>query len=87
MEASTDLRTDAGMRAVWVAHAPGLRAFASQRLGDRELAEDALQETFLRAWRKAHLFDAARGSVRSWLYAILRNVVVDMFRASRAPAA
>ena len=40
-----------------------------------------MQETFLRAWRKADGFDAARGSVQTWLFAILRNLLVDMARA------
>ena len=76
-----DLRTDAGIRHAWIAHGSELRAFALRRVGDRGLAEDALQETFLRAWRKADQFDATRGSVRRWLYAIMRNLLIDMARA------
>ena len=76
-----DLRTDAGIRHAWIAHGPELRAYAFRRLRDHGLAEDAVQETFLRAWRKAGAFDIARGSVRTWLYAIMRNLLVDMARA------
>jgi RNA polymerase sigma-70 factor, ECF subfamily len=76
-----DLRTEAGLRKAWVAHSTGLRAVAHRSLHDRELAEDAVQETFLRAWRKAAHFDHTRGSVGSWLYAILRNLLVDIARA------
>ena len=83
-EYRTNLGTDDGIRAAWIAHGPALRAFAVRRLGDRELAEDAVQETFIRAWRKLHLFDATRGSLRTWLYAIMRNIVVDMHRARLA---
>ena len=83
-EGRPNLGTDDGMRAAWIAHGPALRAFALRRLGDRELAEDAVQETFIRAWRKLHLFDATRGSLRTWLYAIMRNIVVDMHRARLA---
>lgn len=46
-----------------------------------EDAEDALQETFLAAWRKAGTF-AGRGSTRSWLLTIARRKV---YRAARAP--
>ena len=76
-----DLRTEAGIRHAWLAHGPELRAFAFRRLGDRGLAEDALQETFLRAWRKPTTSMPTRGSVRTWLYAIMRNLLVDMARA------
>jgi RNA polymerase sigma-70 factor (ECF subfamily) len=53
-------------------------------LGDTGLAEEAVQTTYLRAWRAAARFDESLGSLRTWLFAILRNVVVDMARARRA---
>lgn len=54
--------------------------YAVNALRDRPLAEDCVQETFLRAWRSRHRFDAARASERTWLFAIARNVVVDALR-------
>ena len=46
-----------------------------------------MQETFLRAWRASASYDPARSSQRTWLFAILRNVVIDLARApSGAPA-
>jgi RNA polymerase sigma-70 factor (ECF subfamily) len=45
------------------------------------LAEDAVQETLLRAWKHAAAFDPARGTMRGWLYGILRNLLVDLARA------
>ena len=47
-------------------------------LSDRGLAEEAVQETFVRAWRAGERFDPELGSLRTWLFAILRNVVIDM---------
>jgi RNA polymerase sigma-70 factor (ECF subfamily) len=76
-----DLGTDAGVRDAWTAHGSELRAYAFRRLGDHGLAEDAVQETFLRAWRNAGSFNTSRGSVRTWLYAIMRNLLVDLARA------
>ena len=64
-----------------LAYAPELRRFAARRLRDRCAAEDAVQETMLRAWRSADRFDPARGTLRAWLYTILRNLLVDMARA------
>ncbi len=40
-----------------------------------------MQDTFLRAWRAGERFDPQLGSLRTWLFAILRNVVIDLGRA------
>jgi RNA polymerase sigma-70 factor, ECF subfamily len=75
------LATDDGVRAVYAAHGPELYRFAMRSLGDRGLAEEAVQETFVRAWRAAGRFDDELGSLRTWLFAIVRNVVIDLSRA------
>ena len=74
---------DAALRAVYDAHGPELYRFARRSLGDPGLAEEAVQETFLRAWRASGSYDPARASQRTWLFAIIRNVVIDMARARR----
>ncbi|WP_158603523.1 sigma-70 family RNA polymerase sigma factor [Micromonospora radicis] len=54
-------------------------------LGDRLLAEDILQETFLRAWRHLLRDEAADIEIfRPWLFTVARRLVVDMLRARRA---
>ncbi len=53
-------------------------------LGDQGDAEEAAQEVFVRAWRHAEAYDAARGGVAPWLLTITRNVAVDMLRLRRA---
>jgi RNA polymerase sigma-70 factor (ECF subfamily) len=75
------LASDDGVRAVYAAHGPELFRFAFRSLGDRGLAEEAVQETFVRAWQAAGRFDDALGSLRTWLFAIIRNVVIDLSRA------
>lgn len=57
-----------------------LYLFAWRRLGDREAAEEAVQDTLLRAWRHAQRFDPDRGSLPTWLFAIARNVATDRQR-------
>ena len=76
-----DLGTDAGMRHALFVYGPELRAFAARRLGSWSSAEDVVQETLLRAWKSADRFDPARGSLRAWLFGIMRNLLVDLARA------
>ncbi len=66
-------------------HGGELYRFAVSRLGDEGLAQDAVQETVVRAWRAAGRFDPARGTLRTWLFAIMHNVVRDQ-ATSRAKA-
>jgi RNA polymerase sigma-70 factor (ECF subfamily) len=76
-----DLEDRTAFRAAWDAHESEMRRFAQRRLTDTGAAEDAVQEAFLRAWRRHETYDAARGTRRAWLFGILRNVIVDMIRA------
>ena len=75
---------DDALRAAYDAHGAELYRFARRSLNDAALAEDAVQEAFLRAWRASASYDPARASQRTWLFAILRNVVIDLARARRA---
>ncbi len=75
------------LTAAYDAHAGELLGFAANALRDRGAAEDCVQETFLRAWRARERYDPARAGLRTWLYAIARNVVLDALRArQRRPA-
>ncbi len=75
------LRRERDVREAYAAHAGELYGFAMRSLGDAGLAEEAVQETFVRAWRAGERFDPQLGSLRTWLFAILRNVVIDLGRA------
>lgn len=77
------LLPDVALRSAYDAHGAELHRFARRSLGDAALAEDAVQEAFVRAWRASRSYDPARSSQRTWLFAILRNVVIDMARARR----
>jgi RNA polymerase sigma-70 factor (ECF subfamily) len=48
---------------------------------DSAIAEDLVQETFLRAWTRIRAFDAARGALGPWLLAIARNRAIDYVRS------
>jgi RNA polymerase sigma-70 factor, ECF subfamily len=78
------LDDEAALRAAYAEHAKELLGFARRALGDEGLAEEAVQETFLRAWRAADRFDERIASLRTWLFAICRNVLIDLKRARAA---
>jgi RNA polymerase sigma-70 factor (ECF subfamily) len=81
VERDDGLDTDAGVRAAVQAHSGELYGFAFRALGDQGLAEEVVQETFVRAWRAGRRFDPDIASLRTWLFAILRNVIIDATRA------
>jgi RNA polymerase sigma-70 factor (ECF subfamily) len=73
------------MQALHDEHAAALWAFAVRLTGgDRQAAEDVVQETLLRAWRNpdSPAFTAEQsGSARGWLYTVARRIVIDEWRA------
>lgn len=83
--AGPDLAREDGLRAAWQAHAGELLGYARRALGDPASADEAVQETFLRAWRAASSYDRSR-PLRPWLFTILRHVVVDEARSRRGRA-
>jgi len=52
-------------------------------LGDRESAEDVVQETYLALWQRAYQFNPRAGSLLGWLLGIARHKAIDRFRAAR----
>jgi RNA polymerase sigma-70 factor (ECF subfamily) len=79
----TDLRSTEAIDAAYRDFGGALFRFASRSLGDRGLAEEAVQETFVRAWRGADRYDEVRAPLQAWLFAICRNIVIDMSRARK----
>ena len=54
-------------------------------LRERSLAQDALQETYVKIWKNAGNYAGGSQSPMSWLIAIARNQSIDMLRAARRP--
>ena len=77
--------TDA-LRTLYDRYGTILFGMAYRLLGDRQLAEDCVQEIFVTVWRSAGRYDPARARVTTWLFAVGRNKMVDMLRwRSRRP--
>jgi RNA polymerase sigma-70 factor, ECF subfamily len=72
------------LRELYRRYAPELFGFATSALGDRELAEEVVQDVFAQLWRHAGDYDQRRASVRTWLYAIARNRIIDAHRRAAA---
>jgi RNA polymerase sigma-70 factor (ECF subfamily) len=61
-------------------------AVAMRVLGSRPEAEEVVQDVFVEVWTRAALFDATRGSARTWLLSMTRNRAIDRLRSRGAAA-
>jgi RNA polymerase sigma-70 factor (ECF subfamily) len=71
---------DESMRTLARAYGGDLYGFALRRLGDPQLAEEVVQEVMVRVWRNAGRFNPRRGSLKSWVYEMAGNLVIDAHR-------
>ena len=70
------------IRIVYDEYSRPVFSLALRALGDRRLAEEALQDTFVRAWKAADRYDPTR-PLGPWIYSIARRVAVDAYRRER----
>ncbi|NBB97837.1 MAG: sigma-70 family RNA polymerase sigma factor [Alphaproteobacteria bacterium] len=61
-----------------------LLGLLTRMLGDRDEAEDALQEVIIRLWQRAATYDPQKGTAMGWVCAIARNHALDRLRARPA---
>lgn len=77
MKSATESEGEKGIRALNETHGYALLAYARRRLHDERDAEEAVQEVLVRAWRYSSTYDPSKGTERTWLFGIARNVVTD----------
>jgi len=67
--------------ALYDRHSRAAYSLAYRMMGERQAAEDLVQDAFLKVWRSAGSYRAERGSVRTWILSILHNRGIDQLRA------
>jgi RNA polymerase sigma-70 factor (ECF subfamily) len=70
------------LRALRDEHSGPLWRYVVSLTGDRDLADDVVQETLLRAWRRPSVLDQSQSSARAWLFTVARNLVIDDRRSA-----
>ena len=74
--------SEEALAALYDRHADGIHAVALRLTGDRQVAEEVVQETFLALWNRAELYDPGVASLGTWLRSIARHRAVDRLRAA-----
>lgn len=67
-------------------YSSAIMGFALRITGNYGLAEEVVQETFWRIWRKADSFRTQRGAFANWFFSIARNLSIDILRRQRTQA-
>jgi RNA polymerase sigma-70 factor (ECF subfamily) len=65
-------------------YSSGALGLALKIIGERNEAEEIVQEAFWRVWRRAATYRAARGQFSAWLFGIVHNLAIDELRRRRA---
>jgi len=76
--------SEEAVRELYRRYAAAVYTLALRMLSSKEEAEEVLQDAFYKLYREAHRFDAARGSVKSFLYAVARSLALSRLRTRAA---
>ena len=80
---TSDLGDPQAFRSAFNDHHRAVYAAAFRIVGDATLAQDVVQDVFLRLWRRPGSFDPARGDLRTYLRLIARSRALDLWRESQ----
>src|SRR5918999_28394 len=79
-------RDEAALAALYDRYGGLVFTVALRVLGDRDLAEEVMQDAFLRCWRGVETYRPERGHAAGWLMGIARNRAVDVLRSRQHQA-
>ena len=65
--------------------APRVKSYMMRLGADAVTAEDLAQETLVKVWHKAHLYDRAKAGASVWIFRIARNLRIDRLRRQKYP--
>lgn len=82
METAKPFKTNCDVPSLWLEHQKELRNFILKRVIDKELTEDILQEVLMKVY-KFCMSDSGVKNLRSWLFQIARNTIIDHFRRQK----
>jgi RNA polymerase sigma-70 factor (ECF subfamily) len=68
------------LESLYAYYGPTVFGLSLRITGDPAAAEEVLQDTFWRVWKSAAMYQPERGSFRSWLLRIARNLAIDVYR-------
>lgn len=71
------------LKALYDVEAPRMKGVARRMLQRDDLAEEALQDAFVRIWQKAAQHDPDQGSALGWIYSVQRRVVLNILRSGQ----
>ncbi|HEY0259187.1 MAG TPA: sigma-70 family RNA polymerase sigma factor [Lacisediminihabitans sp.] len=71
------------LRELHDAHGPALFRYVARLTRDYSFAQDVVQESLLRAWRRPALLEQTGEAARAWLFTVARNLVIDDRRSAR----
>jgi RNA polymerase sigma-70 factor (ECF subfamily) len=74
-------RDESALKALYDRYGALIFTLAYRKLGDHGLAEEVLQDVFLRCWEQAHTYRPEAGNVSAWLFGITRNRAIDVRRS------
>jgi RNA polymerase sigma-70 factor (ECF subfamily) len=66
-------------------YAPRLKAYMRRLGADDVQAEEVAQEAMVSVWRKAHLYDPGKAAAGTWIFAVARNLRIDLIRREKRP--
>lgn len=76
-------RNSSALSALYDRHGPACLALAQRVLGDSSVAEDVVQELFVKVWEAPSAYQPARGTVKTWLITTARSRAIDALRKRR----